>query len=105
MRTVSRLPIAILALAGVAGPAVAQPLRGAPAPDLSNTSAWALAAPDDTVRYGRAGVRLAVTDNVDLFLRGGKDKRLGEPSGRRIEASAGPYQPPKAVKLGVLIRW
>jgi hypothetical protein len=100
----SNLPISGIVLAAIAGPAVAGPGATPPTRELSlaSTPAWAVA-PGEFGRFGKAGVRMAVTDNIDLFMKGGKDKPLGESVGRRASGLVG--QPPKAVKLGVLIRW
>ena len=101
----STLPTAVIALA-IAGPAVAETgdrsLKVvAPRFDPAATPTWVVAR--DEPGFRPSEFRFAVSDTVDLFMKGGKTKPVGESSGRRADRSVGPA--PKAVKVGVQIRW
>ena len=99
MERPSTLLVATIALAATSIPVVSRAAEAAPPKAFVSV----LRAPQDDARFRTGEVRLAVRDNVDLFMRGGRDKPAGEPFGRRPESAVGPA--PKAVKLGVLIRW
>jgi len=60
-------------------------------------------APADESGFRRSEFQVPVSDTVELFMRSGKTKPVVESSGRRADPSVGPA--PKALKVGVLIRW
>jgi len=57
--------------------------------------------------FSRSSVRYEVGDRVQLFLnlKTPKANSLGEPLGRRDSGSVRQAPNPRAMKLGVLIRW